>query len=368
MKVVFFTSNINEPRVPNRIGEFRERGYELEVFCYCRDPERPFLREEGVVYNVLGEVGRGSSSYMKRIKSEYKDVRSVIRKMKGEDVIFYLINNDMALLYYLIGGKQPFIYEEADLRHTYFSSGLLRKLFEYWDKKIIRKSLLTVFLSKGFAKFHYGNNLLPDNVTFIFNKLNPKILDYSIVKEYLPDTDHLKIGFVGLIRFDTVLNFAKVVCTSFPLYEMHFYGLPVSESKDSFNELLSYDNCFYHGPFSNPSDLPEIYSNIDILLCTYDSSIDNVRFAEPNKIYESTYFEVPMIVSSGTYLAERVLAMGTGYAVNAMDDREIKQMLLSLTQESLLQKSHNAHEIPKEECILDNNDFFDIFAGRLEQK
>ena len=156
MKIVFLTSNINEPRVPNRIAEFKERGYELEVFCYCRDPERPYRKEEGVTYHQLGEVGRGSSSYFKRLFAEYKDVRNVIRDKKGEDVVFYLINNDMALLYYLIGGKHPFIYEEADLRHTYFGSALLRRLFERWDKHIIRRSLLTVFLSKGFSTFHYG--------------------------------------------------------------------------------------------------------------------------------------------------------------------------------------------------------------------
>jgi len=364
MKIVFLTSNINEPRVTNRIAEFHERGYELEVFCYCRDPERPFRKEEGIEYHMLGDVGRGASSYLKRVSAEFADVRKIIKGFNGRDVVFYLINNDMALLYYLIRGKHPYVYEEADLRHTYFGSDILMRLFEYLDKRIISKSLLTVFLSKGFARFHYGEKPVPENVTFIFNKLNPRIVDYPYSKIRVPDPNHLRIGFVGSIRFESVFNFVKVVCRSFPQHEVHFYGLPVSESKDSFEKILIYDNCVYHGPFSNPSDLPAIYSEIDIVLSTYDTRYDNVRFAEPNKIYESVFFEVPIIVSNGTYLAERVSSMDIGYSVDAMDDAEVISLINRLTGEDLLQKSANAHLVPKNECIMDNDDFFSIFEAR----
>ena len=90
MKVVVLTSNINEARVPNRISEFRKRGYELEVYCYCRDTEQPFSRADGVKYHVLGEVGRGSSSYLKRLFAEYRDVRKIIRNFKGRMCCFTL--------------------------------------------------------------------------------------------------------------------------------------------------------------------------------------------------------------------------------------------------------------------------------------
>ena len=362
MKIVFLTSNINEPRVPNRIAEFKERGYELEVFCYCRDPERPYRKEEGATYHQLGEVGRGSSSYFKRLFAEYKDVRKVIRDKKGEDVAFYLINNDMALLYYLIGGKHPFIYEEADLRHTYFGSALLRRLFERLDKRIIRRSLLTVFLSKGFSTFHYGDKKIPLNVTYIFNKLNPGVLDLEYKRSRKPDMEHLKLAFVGSIRFDSVYNFAKVFCESFPQHEFHFYGNVVDEQ---FHQLEPFANCTFHGPFSNPRDLPGIYSEIDLVLSTYDARFDNVRYAEPNKIYESIFFEVPIIVSRGTYLSQRVEEMGIGYSVDARDAGDIVKTISSLTREGILQKSINAGKISKKECILDNDGFFNLLNSKL---
>ena len=363
MKTVFLTSNINEPRVPNRIAEFRERGYDLEVFCYCRDSDRPFRREDGVTYHVLGEVGRGSSSYFKRLFAEYRAVRKVIRGFAGQDVLFYLINNDMALLYRLTGGKQPYVYEEADLRHTYFSSRLLRSVFERMDRRIIGKSLLAVFLSEGFTSFHYGDKGKPENVTYIFNKLNPEVSALQYVRSRVPDMSHLKFAFVGSVRFDSVYNFAKVMCASFPNHEFHFYGKLV---EDRFNELKSYQNCFFHGPFTNPTDLPAIYSDVDLLLSTYDARFDNVRYAEPNKIYESIYFETPIIVSEGTYLSQRVSDAGIGYSVNAMNDDDIVEFISSLTQDSILSKSLNAAKISKSECILNNDGFFSNLEKRLQ--
>lgn len=337
----------------------------MEVFCYCRDPERPFRREEDVTYHVLGEVGRGSSSYFKRLFAEFNDIRKMIRQFKGQDVVFYLINNDTALLYYLIGGRQPFIYEEADLRHTYFSSGILRSTFEYIDKRIIRKSLLTFFVSKGFAIYHYGNDGIPDNVAYVFNKLNQSVMDLPYKRERIPDMNHLKVAFVGSIRlFDSLFNFAKVFCESFPDYEFHFYG-NVIDAK--FYQLKQFSNCFFHGPFTNPVDLPGIYSGIDLVLSTYDIRYDNVRYAEPNKIYESIFFEVPIIVSRGTYLEKRVSETGVGYSIDALNDTEVRNFIKSLTCESLLRKSANAHNIPKHDSVLDDEAYFRVLENSLNK-
>ena len=185
-------------------------------------------------------------------------------------------------------------------------------------------------------------------------------------KNRIPDAAHLKIGFVGSVRFDSVYNFARVICHSFPQHEFHFYGNVVDEK---FYQLQSCSNCFFHGHFSNPSDLPEIYSGIDAVLSTYDVRYENVKYAEPNKIYESIYFEVPIIVSAGTYLSERVSELGIGYSVNAMDDAEVISLISEkLTKDSLLQKSANAHLIPKCDCVMDNDDFFKVLEERLNNK
>jgi glycosyltransferase involved in cell wall biosynthesis len=158
------------------------------------------------------------------------------------------------------------------------------------------------------------------------------------------------------------MNFIKVFCGNYPQHEFHIYGGPVS---DEFLKLKKYKNCFFHGIFSNPDDLPKIYSELDLLLSTYGNSSENVRYAEPNKLYEAIYFEVPIIVSSGTFLSEKVEKLGIGYSINAQNDDEVINLIKNLTTESLQEKINNEMLIPKEDLIDKNDDFFNKLDNML---
>jgi succinoglycan biosynthesis protein ExoL len=55
--------------------------------------------------------------------------------------------------------------------------------------------------------------------------------------------------------------------------------------------------------------------------------MQNNRVALPNKLYEAMYFRVPIVASKGTYLAERVLDAGIGYAIDCGDVAQIRAVL-----------------------------------------
>lgn len=122
---------------------------------------------------------------------------------------------------------------------------------------------------------------------------------------------------------------------------------------------LKYNNVFYHGRFKNPNDLPKIYENIDILLCTYDYRIDNVRYAEPNKLYEAIYFRKPIIVSSNTFLSNKVSELNIGYHIDSLDKNSIVSFFNNLTSGSLRTKVNACSAIPREECIMNDTEFFE---------
>ena len=113
------------------------------------------------------------------------------------------------------------------------------------------------------------------------------------------------------------------------------------------------------GPFKNPVELPEVYSKIDLVVSTYDIEDDNPRYAEPNKIYESIYFETPIIVSSQTFLAEKVNRMGIGFHVNAKNDNEIIGFWESLTEQVLKEKIEACKKVDKNYCIDDEKELFE---------
>ena len=182
------------------------------------------------------------------------------------------------------------------------------------------------------------------------NRLSSKVLNLpSYAKN---ESTALRIGFVGFPRYNSVINFIKVYCENYPQHEFHVYGGPIS---DEFSKLKEYKNCIFHGIFSSPEDLPKIYSEIDLVLSTYDVSYENVKYAEPNKLYEAIYFETPIIVSSRTFLSEKVEKLGIGYSINALNDDEIINLIKNLTIESLREKINNESLIHKKDLV-DKND------------
>ncbi len=363
-KIIFIISNIHLPRCVNRVKEFVSRGYECEVYYFDRTIFNNKTATLDVPMHSLGELEAGSGSYFKRMPKQYSIIRNVVKKHKKEDVVFYLFGFDMALIYHYCFINKPYIFEESDLRHTYFPNAL-KKILEVVDKRIIKKSLLTVFTSEGFCEYHFGLKV-PDNVCFIPNRLSPGIKSVELLPHKVYEKDKLSVGFVGSPRFKAVYNFIKVFCTNFPEYEMHLFGEPCL---DGIEELRGkYPNCHFHGTFTSPQDLPSIYTKIDLVLSTYDAGVENVRYAEPNKIYESMFFEVPIIVSKNTFLSEKVEKLGIGFSINADDDKEIVSFVNGLTEKSINERVDNIKKIDKDTLISVNDDFYqklETFMAKL---
>ena len=105
--------------------------------------------------------------------------------------------------------------------------------------------------------------------------------------------------------------------------------------------------------------MPEIYSQIDLVLSTYDVKYDNVRYAEPNKLYEAVYFETPIIVSKGTFLADKTLKLGIGYEVDPLNEKEVVEFVNGLTPESLENCRQHARALGKEWALNINTAFFE---------
>ncbi len=362
MKVVFILNSLSAPIGAKRVNEFLEQGYEVEVYGFSRKLGLGNFHERVKTF-VLGEI-LASTSYCKRLPLMVSAIRNVLEKYKKTDVIYYLFQLDVALAFRICANKKcRYIYEEPDLMHTHFKNQILRKTFEIIDKDIIKKSLLSVFTSEGFLEFHYKNKR-PDNICLIPNKLNSKVIGLPIKpKSYV--NNNLKIGFVGMLRYDSIRNFIKVVCEQYNNVDFYVYGKVNDKERKSFNELLKYRNYHFEGAFSNPDDFPKIYANIDLVLASYDVNIENVKYAEPNKIYEAIYFETPIIVSKGTFLENRVKALGIGYSVDAMDEKDINGLMSDIINNGIKEKVEGCKKIPKTECINKNDMFFELLKNKI---
>ena len=359
MKVIFIINSISAQRCIKRVEEFIVHGYEVVAYGFSRKMDIHRLPEHFSI-EIIGEFPN-SLSFTNRLPIMAKGIKYVIRKHRNEqNLLFYLFQLDVALVFqmYAIGHRYKYIFEESDLMHTYINNKFICRLLEWMDKRIINRSLMSVLTSNGFVKYHFGDER-PDNVILITNRLSLSVEELEKVVKYTVEERKLKIGFVGFPRYKSIIRFAYFFCKNFPNYEFHLYGEIAMKYQKDFERLRQFPNCYFHGSFTNPVDLPVIYSNIDVVLSTYDVEYENVRYAEPNKIYEAIYFETPIIVSKGTFLADKVTQLNIGFCVDSLNEREVINLIESITVNSLQEKISSCKKIDKKYCLNINEDFFE---------
>lgn len=353
-KIIFIINSIQQQRCLKRIAEFIAQGYEVEAYGFSRSEVVPTMPDQFHI-EVLAQFDNNLSYFMRLIVM-YKALRPVFKRHKHENVLYYYFLLDVAMVCRMLSHK-PFIYEESDLMQTYLPSRFICKILNKIDKHIIRKSLLTTMTSEGFMQYHFKAQQ-PQNVVLVPNRLNSSVLSLT----YHPtttDINHLRVAFVGSARHESIIRFSEAFLSAFPQHELHFYGL-INDRPEEFERIKNtYPNVYFHGKFSNPKDLPNIYEQIDLVIATYDYHFENVRYAEPNKLYEAAYFETPIIVSSHTFLAQKTLQWGVGFAIDPFDKEAVKDFFTNLTPAQLDECVTRCKAINKSELIDQNPQLFE---------
>lgn len=354
-KFVFVINTIRQARCVRRVEEFIEHGYQVDVYGFDREGDKRAL--PNIPLSVIGTFQNGSNYFnrLKVIRSAIKN--NVAKKYAPEETIFFLFNLDIVLAFRSVfGSKYKYIYEVSDLAELVVGNKLIREFLIWQNNQCMRKAYHVVFTSEGFCDFY--NHIPREKISVIPNRVStncPKI--ENIVRVLNPN--RIKIGFVGIIRFETVLKFAKV-CNAQNNVEFHLFGL-ISNGDEyalQLEELAKESsNITLHGPFQNPKDLPTIYESIDMVLSAYPPT-PGVIYAEPNKLYEAIYFRCPIIVNKGTFLGKKVERLNVGYVIDAMNEKCIQDFLSDLNAQSYLEKVKACQAIPQEECLNINNDFF----------
>lgn len=351
-KIVFIIPQLSQPRCIKRVNAFHEAGFEVEVYGF----------DKGLYSNNIASYSCETHSVIDKERTRFqsicqsiKIVREVKKCLKKDDLV-YIFGIEQAFYYKLLCGKNDFLYEQADLNYTKLPQKLLVSLFRKIDKYLISKSYKTVLTSQGFVDYLYGGSKAPTNIILLENRLNKDLKKVS-VKEHSTDLNAIRFAFIGAIRYPrTILTFARVVAEQFPTHQFHFYGegLFSSQAKELCERYPN--NLFYHGGFSNPRDLPVIYSNVDLNVVCYDTASMNVRIAEPNKLYESCFFRVPLVVSSSTFLEKKVLNMGVGFSIDCTKESEIISFIESINKTSFDNCLEAMRRIPDEQLFDNTNE------------
>lgn len=353
-KIVFFVYDPS-PRIDRRISEFISRGYEVEVYGFANEVNIQYCTNTMYTYNKLANMFSGMP-YKERLRN-IKSICSIIRKFDKKKTVFYFFTLNVAISI-LFCRNIKYVYEESDMLFDRCKINILRKAIIGLNKHIIKKSALTVFTSEGFKEFYFGLKEKV-NICIVPNRISESVLTLPIPPQRMVNINKLRIGFVGNIRYRTILNVSQVVIAKFPEYEFHYYGNTEGLNESQLQELKNQNGIFFHGHFNNPADLPEIYSSLDFVVCTYDVKGINPRYAEPNKLYEALFFDTPMIVSANSFLSAKVDKLGVGFSIDANDYKDIEDKLKSITLKTYQKYMENLRIIPKKDLISINDHLFE---------
>jgi len=352
--ILFLLSHQPNPRFVKQIN-FLSVNHNVSVLYYYRDYMKDLSLEynDNVILNEsLGTILNGN--YLKRISDYFNSFKQLKNILKINSYDTLIVNNIDTLALFKLSSlfqneQTEKIIEISDLRgHTYTNSiksntmkSIEKFMFKYVDKLIVT--------SPKFYDMYYN--------TLFKNK--PFVLENKPLSNMIPNrlekvkNDKIVIGIVGLLLQGKPYQALFETIKDNDRYEVHIYGKGIFE--DLVKEYASkYNNIKYFGEYNFFQDSAKIYSTLDILYMSYDTtngSLNN-KIALPNKFYESMYFKVPIITSEDTYLAELVNQYKIGNAIKCCDKSELLDTLNNIKNE---ERKMNFNKLNKNIYLADDD-------------
>ena len=357
---MFVFNNASDTRCKKRVEEFVDMGYNVKVYAFDRKGRKPTPSPKFDI-SIIGEHDI-SMNYVQRALIIRKSLKRLFQQYKNENVIFYLFFFDVAFVGHMLTNK-PYIYELSDMPYSSIGNSIIRGLFERADRRIIKKSFLTTLTSEGFIDYLFKKKR-PSNYVIVPNRVDKRILDLPYVETPV-DINHLRFSFVGGFRYKSTLDFIHYAAKNFPQHTFSVDGNIIKYEKE-LNELsVKFRNVLLNGIFKYPDDSPSIYSRTDIVLSNYDSESINAQYAEPNKLYEALFFNTPIIVSSGTFLAKKVKQLGIGWDVDSSNEQAVISLIRGITEDQLEMMKASCKKIPVKEKVNENPRLFDYIEQNI---
>lgn len=368
-RIALITPSASQPRFHRRAESLLGAGFAVTVYTFTRGLYEANRFPEGVEVIDLGRIENGK--YFNRIPLWLAAIVKINRHERSKFVsphLTYAFGFDSAILACATTARRTvFAYEVGDLRNPSPKSVIERLVYEV-ERKVVQQADLLVTTAPSFVSEYYASMdpTVPARAITIENKLSKAIREIAgrpRSQRCVPA--RVRIGFVGLLRYPrTVLPLLEAVSARPDRFELHVYGDgPLRRVIEDWAE--THENVLYHGPFKNPQDLEKIYSGLDVNYVVYDTTDKNVRLAIPNKLYESLYFCVPLVVAAGTALADRVTGLGVGFVVDPRADSYVERFLDNLSLQEIVRRSSAAMRIPVTELVEDGQLISDTISRLL---
>jgi succinoglycan biosynthesis protein ExoL len=353
-KVVFALPLLGHPRDSKRIAMLEAAGFEVEAVAF--DREYHSGRMPNCPVESLGKITHGR--YLHRIFKILSVLQKIRRVIKRNQIV-YASGTDMAYmaLFAGLGLGKPIVIEIGDIRELQVAEGLKGRIVRMLDKLFVDCCSLLVSTSAAFVDNYYRQWLKTKIPALIIeNKLEPdfceKVRQNGIFSPLCgkPLVDRpLRIGYFGLLRCEWSWNVLKGIAKARPKdIEIVLAGYPINPV-DLPEQIKNYDNIKFRGQYHSPQDLPDLYGSVDLNWACYKpiGKVDwNLRWARPNRFYESCFFHTPIITRAGSYDSGKIAQYQIGLVIDDEEVEKVVEKLSTITPEDLTNWKNNMRNLP----------------------
>lgn len=333
-KIAILIGFLPNPRMLRRIALEKRIG-ELHVICWDKGnnlQEKPI--EDGFSLHVISR--KAGPDPVKRIIPYVMFARDALRLLKEiQPEILDVQSLDMLRIAdsYQRESKQKvhIIYEIADLHYLLVDEQknpikqVVQKYLRWEDRRLAGCYEWLLLTSMKYYEAYFREFVPLEKIFYM-----PNVPDLAVFHEYhKKDTNgEFTVGYIGSVRYKKQMRNLIEAARQCGIHLM----VAGFECEPIEIEPLCKDdpNIEWIGRFDFNARAAELYGRCDVMYSVYDADMRNVRVALPNKLYESTYCEIPLIVAKNTYLAQVVEDWGVGVAVDHKSVEELAGVLQDL--------------------------------------
>lgn len=315
-EILYILSHSPDNRYKKRFETLRQASQHVIYWNKTGKEQKPTLP---IGYESV-DIKADQTNPLKRIPETLRFSKEVAKRIyKYRPKVLYVGNLDMLHIAYKYKKTHPevkVVYEVADLHRLIVDKqrgfkALVRSVLRKREAKDIQCIDILVLTSMKYYDVYYSDIIEQEKTLFLPNMpILSAFHNYDANKH----PKEFTIGFFGWIRYldqlDMLIDAAEE--TNIKLL---FAGSDNSGSSFS-QRCKNLDFVEYYGPYDYEKEIAALYERVDCVYSVYNADLFNVRVALPNKLYESVYCEKPIIVAKNTYLAEKVLELGAGFAVD----------------------------------------------------
>lgn len=333
-KIVCLVSHCPDALINKRLNILKTE-YDVSVI-YNERGNKNFNRLSEINYKKLS-LAFDNGHLFKRIFYLLKLKKEIKREIKNENAdCVYAFRLDMLILVLINRFKKKnIIYEVADLHEILInnSKNILKRLIKFIFTQIEKYACKYVdvlcLTSEKYYDVYFSKFVNESKVVYM-----PNMPDLQYFKEYKKDNHkEFTVGFIGFVRYKKQMKLLIEAAE-----KLKTRVLFAGDSQDDEIKQLSSNSKYveYYGKYNYDTDIANLYAKCDCIYSVYDTAYNNVKYALPNKLYESIYCELPILVADGTYLGELVQKWGVGIKVdsNSLEDLIIKIKLLQQDKET----------------------------------